>query len=105
MILDFNEIKKEDVLVAGGKGANLGEMTSAKINVPSGFVITADAYRDFLKVNGIDILIENGIKKSVDDERKLLNEAEYFRGKIKSGKFPERLENAIRENILILEII
>ena len=59
MILNFNEIKKEDVLVAGGKGANLGEMTSAKINVPSGFVITADAYRDFLKVNGIDILIEN----------------------------------------------
>ena len=97
MILDFNEIKKEDVLVAGGKGANLGEMTSAKINVPSGFVITADAYRDFLKVNGIDILIENGIKKSVDDERKLLNESEHFRGKIKSGKFPERLENAIRE--------
>lgn len=97
MILDFNEIKKEDVLVAGGKGANLGEMTSAKINVPSGFVITADAYRDFLKVNAIDILIENGIKKSVDDERKLLNEAEHFRGKIKSGKYPERLENAIRE--------
>ena len=97
MILNFNEIKKEDVLVAGGKGANLGEMTSAKINVPSGFVITADAYRDFLKVNGIDILIENGIKKSVDDERKLLNESERFRGKIKSGKFPKRLENAIRE--------
>ena len=97
MILDFNEIKKEDVLVAGGKGANLGEMTSAKINVPSGFVITSDAYRDFLKVNGIDILIENGIKKSADDEKILLNEAEHFRGKIKSGKFPEQLENAIRE--------
>lgn len=97
MILDFNEIKKEDVLTVGGKGANLGEMTSAKINVPSGFVITADAYRDFLKVNGIDILIENGIKKSADDEKILLNEADHFRGKIKSGKFPEQLENAIRE--------
>lgn len=97
MILDFNEIKKEDVLTVGGKGANLGEMTSAKINVPSGFVITADAYRDFLKVNGIDILIENGIKKSADDEKILLNEAEHFRGKIKFGKFPEQLENAIRE--------
>ena len=97
MILDFNEIKKEDVLIVGGKGANLGEMTSAKINVPSGFVITADAYRDFLKVNDIDSLIENGIKKSVDDEKTLLNEAEHFRGKIKSGKFPEQLENAIRE--------
>ena len=97
MILDFNEIKKEDVLIVGGKGANLGEMTSAKINVPSGFVITADAYRDFLKVNDIDSLIENGIKKSADDEKILLNEAEHFRGKIKSGKFPEQLENAIRE--------
>ena len=97
MILDFNEIKKEDVLIVGGKGANLGEMTSAKINVPSGFVITADAYRDFLKVNAIDSLIENGIKKSADDEKILLNEAEHFRGKIKSGKFPEQLENIIRE--------
>ena len=27
MILNFDEIKKEDVLIAGGKGANLGEMT------------------------------------------------------------------------------
>lgn len=62
MILDFNEIKKEDVLIVGGKGANLGEMTSAKINVPSGFVITADAYRDFLKVNAIDSLIEMELK-------------------------------------------
>ena len=97
MILDFNEIKKEDVLIVGGKGANLGEMTSAKINVPSGFVITADAYIDFLKVNAIDSLIENGIKKSADDEKILLNEAEHFRGKIKSGKFPEQLENIIRE--------
>lgn len=97
MILDFNEIKKEDVLIVGGKGANLGEMTSAKINVPSGFVITAGAYRDFLKVNAIDSLIDNGIKKSADDEKILLNEAEHFRGKIKSGKFPEQLENIIRE--------
>ena len=81
MILNFNEIKKEDVLVAGGKGANLGEMTSAKINVPSGFVVIADGYRGFLKVNGIDILIENGIKKSVNDEKTLLNEIEYFKEK------------------------
>ncbi|EGY79729.1 phosphoenolpyruvate synthase [Peptoniphilus indolicus ATCC 29427] len=49
MILNFDEIKKEDVLLAGGKGANLGEMTSANINVPSGFVITSDGYRDFFK--------------------------------------------------------
>lgn len=97
MILNFDEIKKEDVLIAGGKGANLGEMTSAKINVPRGFVITADAYRDFLKENSIDIFIENEIKKSRNDEKVLLNVADDFRTKIKSGKFPTLLENAIRE--------
>lgn len=97
MILNFDEIKKEDVLIAGGKGANLGEMTSAKINIPRGFVITADGYRDFLKENSIDIFIENEIKKSGNDEKVLLNVADDFRTKIKSGKFPKLLENAIRE--------
>ena len=97
MILNFDEIKKEDVLIAGGKGANLGEMTSAKINVPRGFVITADGYRDFLKENSIDIFIENEIKKSGNDEKVLLNVADDFRTKIKSGKFPTLLKNAIRE--------
>ena len=98
MILNFDEIKKEDVLIAGGKGANLGEMTSTKINVPRGFVITADDYRDFLKENSIDIFIENEIKKSGNDEKALLNAADDFRKKIKSGKFPKLLVNAIREN-------
>ena len=97
MILNFDEIKKEDVLIAGGKGANLGEMTSAKINVPRGFVITADDYRDFLKENSIDIFIKNEIRKSENDEKALLNAADDFRTKIKSGKFPKLLENAIRE--------
>lgn len=33
MILDFIDIKKEDISLAGGKGANLGELVSANINV------------------------------------------------------------------------
>lgn len=97
MILDFKEIKKEDVFIAGGKGANLGEMAAAKINVPNGFVITAEAYQEFLKENGIDVLIQNRIQKAGNDENILLNMADDFREKIKSGKFPEKLEKAIRE--------
>jgi pyruvate,water dikinase len=48
-IVWFNEVSKEDVPTVGGKGANLGEMTKAKIPVPPGFIVTADAYFDFLK--------------------------------------------------------
>jgi len=48
-IVWFNEVTKEDVPTVGGKGANLGEMTKAKIPVPPGFIVTADAYFDFLE--------------------------------------------------------
>jgi len=40
----FDELGKGDVAVAGGKGANLGEMTRAGLPVPPGFVLTTQAY-------------------------------------------------------------
>ena len=43
-IRSFGEIKKEDIGSAGGKGANLGEMTGAGINIPGGGVLLACAY-------------------------------------------------------------
>ena len=49
----FEELGKEDVDVAGGKGANLGELTNAGINVPPGFVITSETYDKFIKETGI----------------------------------------------------
>ena len=48
-IVWFNEVTKKDVPTVGGKGANLGEMTNAHILVPPGFIVTADAYFDFLQ--------------------------------------------------------
>ncbi len=48
-IVWFNEVTKDDVSLVGGKGANLGEMTRAEIPVPPGFIVTADAYFDFVE--------------------------------------------------------
>ncbi len=45
----FEEVDKRDIPLAGGKGANLGELTKAKIPVPPGFIVTADAYFHFLE--------------------------------------------------------
>jgi len=47
----FKEISKEDIGIAGGKGANLGELTQAGIPVPPGFVVLSSAYFDFLEQN------------------------------------------------------
>src|SRR3972149_1118287 len=54
----FAEVGKEDIGLAGGKGANLGEMTRARIPVPPGFIVTADAYRRFLEASGVRPTIE-----------------------------------------------
>ena len=54
----FVEIGRHDVDLAGGKGANLGELTRAGLPVPNGFVVTTDAYRDFVDAAGIATSIQ-----------------------------------------------
>lgn len=96
-ILDFQEIKKEDVMTAGGKGANLGEMTAAGIAVPGGFVVTADAYKAFIKENHLEEMFRKELTEAGKDEAKLLDAAKKFRHAISKGKLPEEVEKAVRE--------
>ncbi|WNB84633.1 PEP/pyruvate-binding domain-containing protein [Cellulomonas sp. ATA003] len=42
---DVSELSLDDLAVAGGKGANLGELVRAGFDVPGGFVVTTAAYR------------------------------------------------------------
>lgn len=49
----FEEIGRADIPIAGGKGANLGELTQARIPVPPGFIVTADAYYQFLQESSL----------------------------------------------------
>ncbi len=44
----FADVGKADVDLAGGKGANLGELTRAGLPVPPGFIVTSTAYFRFL---------------------------------------------------------
>ncbi len=44
----FSELNKNSGNIAGGKGANLAEIYNIHINVPPGFVITAQAYDYFI---------------------------------------------------------
>ena len=60
-IVWFKEVDKDDVSLVGGKGANLGEMTKAGFPVPNGFILTANAYFNYLKINKL----ENRIKKAL----------------------------------------
>lgn len=95
MIKFFEEIRKEDVPSIGGKGANLGEMTAARIAVPPGFVVTADAYRLFLEENSLTELFKTTLEQAGSNQKKLREAASMFRAKILAGKLPAQVIDAI----------
>ena len=52
-VRDFAHIRITDAEEAGGKGANLGELVSAELPVPPGFVVLRDAYLDSMERTGV----------------------------------------------------
>ena len=50
--IGLDEIGKDDLALAGGKGANLGELSLAGLPVPPGFVVTTGAYDAFVEASG-----------------------------------------------------
>lgn len=58
LLRDFKNISKNDVSLAGGKGASLGEMTQAGISVPNGFVILSNAFEKFLEATDLNVEID-----------------------------------------------
>ncbi|MDQ4504248.1 PEP/pyruvate-binding domain-containing protein [Sinomonas sp. ASV322] len=53
-ILPLASLRATDLPVAGGKGANLGELIAAGLPVPPGFVVTTEAYRAHAVAAGLD---------------------------------------------------
>lgn len=62
LVVKFSEVDKEDVALVGGKGANLGEMIKNGFPVPDGFIVTANAYYEFLKENDLAVKIKHLLK-------------------------------------------
>jgi len=54
LIRPLRDLRSTDLLVAGGKGANLGELVRAGFPVPDGFVITTDAFRIAMRSAAVD---------------------------------------------------
>ena len=65
----FKELDRNSLDIAGGKGANLGEMSNLGIPVPPGFVISSGAYFYFLEKNNLTSKIKEIIKTTIDKQR------------------------------------
>ncbi|MET0134714.1 MAG: phosphoenolpyruvate synthase, partial [Kibdelosporangium sp.] len=64
-VIEFKALGKNDAPIAGGKGANLGELTAAGLPVPPGFVVAAESYLSSMGQNGIRAEIENAVRTAL----------------------------------------
>lgn len=95
-ILWFKEVDKDDIALVGGKGANLGELTKAGIPVPPGFIVTAQAYFDFIKTTGLDKTIKKLLTGLDPEASKKLNEiAHELQKAVMSKPLPSNLAKDI----------
>ncbi|MEX2578763.1 MAG: phosphoenolpyruvate synthase [Verrucomicrobiales bacterium] len=101
-ILTFDKIGNADIPSVGGKNASLGEMISALaasgINVPSGFALTTETYRDFLRSNQLEGLINGQMARLNRSELGLAEVGQTIRHAILEGEWPEEIRAAIVES-------
>lgn len=103
-ILEFNKLSSEDVSIAGGKGASLGEMTQANIPVPPGFIILSTTFDQFIKdadlVQEIDAILDKVDHKEIHTVE---SASEKIQGLIKSAKMPENIVGEIKKHFKNLD--
>ena len=94
----FEDLSKSDIGIAGGKGANLGELTQAGIPVPPGFVVTAQAYEYFMDEAGINDKVMSILDEiDINDTKALQAAAEEIKTIIIESPIPDDLVLFIRE--------
>ena len=99
----FRDVSKEDIALVGGKGANLGEMTRAKIPVPPGFIVTSDAYYKFLEHSKLAAKIQNLLSPlDTNNSRQLQDISKKIKQLIVNAPIPVDIAEAVRAAYLKL---
>ncbi len=94
----FEELRRTHIGIAGGKGANLGEMISAGFPIPPGFVVTSNAYFKHLEHNELTDLIKDIlVDLDVNDTKVLESASQRIKELIMSGEVPPDIRKEIIE--------
>ena len=95
-IVWFESLLRGDVAIAGGKGANLGEMARAGLPVPPGFVITPAAFLAVLEETGIRHRLL-ALFKAVDteDDAGLSRSSKEMQQLVVQLPFPQALQSEL----------
>jgi pyruvate,water dikinase len=99
LVLWFENLRKTDIPLVGGKNASLGEMIHAGMPVPPGFAVTAYAYEKFIETTHIAEKIYEIINKTVTDKndpKQYDVASKKIRELIEKSSMPEEIENAVK---------
>ena len=97
-VVKFEDLDKSSLAIAGGKGANLGELTQAGIPVPPGFVVTAETYEKFMDKSGINDEIMGILNKlDINDTKALQKASEEIKKMIVESPIPEDISTLVIE--------
>jgi pyruvate,water dikinase len=101
----FSELSNKDISIAGGKGASLAEMYNNHFPIPSGFIVTAQAYSYFIENSGLNKKI-NEILADIDiqDTKKLDEASKKIKEAMAAASFPLELNEAIIEAYDVLDV-
>ncbi len=100
----FSQLSKKDSDIAGGKGASLGEMLSAGIPVPDGFVVLSTTFDEFLHksdlIQEIDAILESVDHKTISSVE---SASEKIQELIKHASMPDDIKTEIESQFAILD--
>jgi pyruvate, water dikinase len=94
----FADLRVADTEVAGGKGANLAELTAAGLPVPPGFVVTPAAYRQAMEAAGQRDRIMERFTEALDhagDDAAQRNLTDSLRSLVLNAELPEHVADEV----------
>src|SRR5215216_1977646 len=95
LTLPFGDIDRTALPVAGGKAANLGELTRAGLPVPPGFCVTTAAYELVAENAGLDPTLDDLAETPSDETVRLAELAAATRTGLLAVPVPDNLVRAI----------
>ena len=103
-VLDLEEIDTTKVALAGGKGANLGElMRIGGVRVPAGFCVTTDAFRRIVATApAIDEQLDRLARLHLDDRAAIKALSAQLRHAIEDVKVPDDVAAEITRSVAAL---